>query len=108
MAYGNDQNNRTKQLNLKQIRVLHLIFDRLIVVVLFCSLKRGLTQKIRMLCVVVINSVLLNHFHVFGFLLLINNQRQMSMSFRKANPSSWGTISNYTFKRTGVMIALQL
>ena len=33
---------------------------------LFCSLIKGITRKIRKLCIVLINSVLLNRFHVFG------------------------------------------
>ena len=53
------QNNITKQLNQKQISVLHLIFHRLtVVLVLICSLKKELTPKIRMMCFVIINSVL--------------------------------------------------
>ena len=44
-----------------QISILHLVFHRLTVVkVLFCSLKKGITRKIRMLCFVLINNVLFN------------------------------------------------
>ena len=49
------ENNITKQLNLQQIRILHLMFHRLTVKALFCSLKGGITRKFRMLCFVIIN-----------------------------------------------------
>ena len=53
------QNNITKQLNQKQISVLRLIFHRLtVVLVLICSLKKELNPSIRMMCFVIINSVL--------------------------------------------------
>ena len=52
---------KTTQLNQMQISILHLVFHRLTVVkVLFCSLKKGITRKIRMLCFVLINNVLFN------------------------------------------------
>ena len=51
----------TKQLNQKQVSILHLIFDCLIVVyVLFCSLKKGLPPKIRESHFVILNSVVFN------------------------------------------------
>ena len=49
------ENNITKLLNLQQIRVLHLMFHRLTVKALLCSLKRGFTRKFRMLYFVLIN-----------------------------------------------------
>ena len=64
---NNHTNNTTKQLNQKQISALYLIFNHLTVVsVLFCSLKKGLTPKIRMLCFVIIMSVPFITFYVFG------------------------------------------
>ena len=57
-----------KQVNQKQISILHLIFHRLTVVyVLLCSLKEGIAPKIRKLCSVKINSVSLNLLYVCMF-----------------------------------------
>ena len=47
--------NIAKQLNQKQIKILHLIFFFKTVLLLFCGLKKGLIQKIRMLCFVILN-----------------------------------------------------
>ena len=50
----------------KQISILPLIFNRSTVVeVLFCSLKKGITPKIRMLCFVLMYSLLFNHLRVW-------------------------------------------
>ena len=53
----------TTELDEKQvsIAVLHLIFHSLTVAqVLFCSLKKGITPKICMVCFVLVNSLLFN------------------------------------------------
>ena len=64
-------NQYNKQVNQKQISILHLIFHRLTVVyVLLCSLKEGIAPKIRMLCSVKINSVSLNLLYVCMFRML--------------------------------------
>ena len=52
---------KRKQVIQKQISILPLIFNRLTVVeVLFCSLKRRINPKIRMLCFVIMYSLLFN------------------------------------------------
>ncbi len=57
LLIGHRNNYTTKQLNRKEIR---LIFYRLTVVkVLFCSLKKWFTPKIRMSCCVIVSNVLL-------------------------------------------------
>ena len=58
----------TAKLNQKQISILHLIFHNLTVVcVLFCSLKKGITPNICMLCFVLMNSILFFFFFFFFF-----------------------------------------
>ena len=44
--------NITKQVNQKQINILHLSFHRVTVVYVFCSLKKGVIPKIGILCFV--------------------------------------------------------
>ena len=77
------QTNTTKRLNQKRIGILHLSLLLLLkttttskqnknkkhVYLLFCSLKKGLTPKICMLCFVIINSILFNllRFLFFNF-----------------------------------------
>ena len=60
----------TAKLNQKQISILHLIFHHLTVVcLLFCSLKKGITPNICMLCFVLMNSIFFSFFltfHAFG------------------------------------------
>ena len=57
---------------------------------LFCSLTKGLTTKLRMLCFVIINSVLLNVLRVWIF--RISRLRPLSAK----NPKLWKVLS---FKR---------
>jgi len=60
------QQQQQKPAQPKERSVLHLLLHHLSVVeVLFCSLKKGITPKIRLLCFVMINSVLLNLLYVW-------------------------------------------
>ena len=59
VCYANQTNNITKQLNQKQIIILHLILT------VCCSLEKRLTPTVSILCFVIIKSLLFKRLRVW-------------------------------------------